>query len=229
MSPALELKDVTVSYTDGDSQVKALDSVNLSIDPGEFVAVVGPSGSGKSTLLAVAGALTTPDSGQVLVAGEDIVQLGDAQLAQIRRNHIGFVFQSTGNLPSALTAEEQLELASKVIGKTGRYSSTELLDKVGMKHRAKHRPGSMSGGERQRVGIARALVGDPQVLLVDEPTAALDRARSQEIVALLAKECHDFNVAGIMVTHDYEVLDHCDKVYEMVDGRLTPATASAQR
>ncbi|MBE7338796.1 MULTISPECIES: ABC transporter ATP-binding protein [Corynebacterium] len=229
MSPALELKDVTVSYTDGDSQVKALDSVNLSIDPGEFVAVVGPSGSGKSTLLAVAGALTTPDSGQVLVAGEDIVQLGDAQLAQIRRNHIGFVFQSTGNLPSALTAEEQLELASKVIGKTGRYSSTELLDKVGMKHRAKHRPGSLSGGERQRVGIARALVGDPQVLLVDEPTAALDRARSQEIVALLAKECHDFNVAGIMVTHDYEVLDHCDKVYEMVDGRLTPATASAQR
>ena len=229
MSPALELKDVTVSYTDGDSQVKALDSVNLSIDPGEFVAVVGPSGSGKSTLLAVAGALTTPDSGQVFVAGEDIVQLGDAQLAQIRRNHIGFVFQSTGNLPSALTAEEQLELASKVIGKTGRYSSTELLDKVGMKHRAKHRPGSLSGGERQRVGIARALVGDPQVLLVDEPTAALDRARSQEIVALLAKECHDFNVAGIMVTHDYEVLDHCDKVYEMVDGRLTPASASAQR
>lgn len=229
MSPALELKDVTVSYTDGDSQVKALDSVNLSIDPGEFVAVVGPSGSGKSTLLAVAGALTTPDSGQVLVAGEDIVQLGDAQLAQIRRNHIGFVFQSTGNLPSALTAEEQLELASKVIGKTGRYSSTELLDKVGMKHRAKHRPGSLSGGERQRVGIARALVGDPQVLLVDEPTAALDRARSQEIVALLAKECHDFNVAGIMVTHDYEVLDHCDKVYEMVDGRLTPATASTQQ
>ena len=229
MSPALELKHVTVSYTDGDSQVKALDSVNLSIDPGEFVAVVGPSGSGKSTLLAVAGALTTPDSGQVLVAGEDIVQLGDAQLAQIRRNHIGFVFQSTGNLPSALTAEEQLELASKVIGKTGRYSSTELLDKVGMKHRAKHRPGSLSGGERQRVGIARALVGDPQVLLVDEPTAALDRARSQEIVALLAKECHDFNVAGIMVTHDFEVLDHCDKVYEMVDGRLTPDTASAQR
>lgn len=227
MSPALELHDVTVSYTDGDSQVKALDSVNLSIDPGEFVAVVGPSGSGKSTLLAVAGALTTPDSGKVLVADEDIVPLGDAQLAKIRRNHIGFVFQSTGSLPSALTAEEQIELATKVIGKIGRYSSAELLDKVGMKHRAKHRPGSLSGGERQRVGIARALVGDPQVLLVDEPTAALDRARSQEIVALLAKECHDFNVAGVMVTHDYEVLEHCDKVYEMVDGRLTPAANSA--
>ena len=229
MSHALELKDVTVSYSDGDSHVKALNSVDLSVEAGEFVAVVGPSGSGKSTLLAVAGALTTPDSGQVLVAGEDIVPLGDSELAQIRRNHIGFVFQSSGNLPSALTAEEQIELASKVIGKAGRYSSAELLEKVGMAHRAKHRPGSLSGGERQRVGIARALVGDPQVLLVDEPTAALDRARSQEIVALLAQECQDFNVAGVMVTHDYEVLDHCDKVYEMVDGRLTPATTSAQR
>ncbi len=223
MSHALELKDVTISYSDGDSHVKALNSVDLSVEAGEFVAVVGPSGSGKSTLLAVAGALTTPDSGQVLVAGEDIVPLGDSELAQIRRNHIGFVFQSSGNLPSALTAEEQIELASKVIGKTGRYSSAQLLEKVGMAHRAKHRPGSLSGGERQRVGIARALVGDPQVLLVDEPTAALDRARSQEIVALLAKECHDFNVAGVMVTHDYDVLGHCDKVYEMVDGRLTPA------
>lgn len=222
MSHALELKDVTVSYSDGDAYVKALSSVELSVEAGEFVAVVGPSGSGKSTLLAVAGALTTPDSGQVLVGGEDIVPLGDSELAQIRRNHIGFVFQSSGNLPSALTAEEQIELASKVIGKTGRYSSAEFLDKVGMAHRAKHRPGSLSGGERQRVGIARALVGDPQVLLVDEPTAVLDRARSQEIVALLAKECHDFNVAGVMVTHDYDVLGHCDKVYEMVDGRLTP-------
>ena len=222
MSHALELKDVTVSYSDGDAYVKALNSVELSVEAGEFVAVVGPSGSGKSTLLAVAGALTTPDSGQVLVGGEYIVPLGDSELAQIRRNHIGFVFQSSGNLPSALTAEEQIELASKVIGKTGRYSSAELLDKVGMAHRAKHRPGSLSGGERQRVGIARALVSDPQVLLVDEPTAALDRARSQEIVALLAKECHDFNVAGVMVTHDYDVLGHCDKVYEMVDGRLTP-------
>ena len=223
MSHALELKDVTISYSDGDSHVKALNSVDLTVEAGEFVAVVGPSGSGKSTLLAVAGALTTPDSGQVLVAGEDIVPLGDSELAQIRRNHIGFVFQSSGNLPSALTAEEQIELASKVIGKTGRYSSAELLEKVGMAHRAKHRPGSLSGGERQRVGIARALVGDPQVLLVDEPTAALDRARSQEIVALLAQECHDFNVAGVMVTHDYDVLGHCDKVYEMVDGRLTPS------
>ncbi|BFL73917.1 ABC transporter ATP-binding protein [Corynebacterium pseudogenitalium] len=220
MSSALEMKNVTVQYSDGDSKVTALDSVSLNVEPGEFVAVVGPSGSGKSTLLAVAGALTTPDSGQVLVSGRDIAQLGDTDLAQIRREHIGFVFQSSGNLPSALTAEQQLELAAKVVGKSGRYSNSELLEKVGMGHRAQHRPASLSGGERQRVGIARALVGDPQVLLVDEPTAALDRSRSQEIVELLAHECHEFNVAGVMVTHDHEVLDHCDKVYEMVDGRL---------
>lgn len=220
MSSALELKNVTVQYSDGDSKVTALDNVSLSVEPGEFVAVVGPSGSGKSTLLAVAGALTSPDSGHVVVSGRDIAQLGDTELAQIRREHIGFVFQSSGNLPSALSAEQQLELAAKVVGRSGRYSNAELLDKVGMGHRAQHRPASLSGGERQRVGIARALVGDPQVLLVDEPTAALDRSRSQEIVELLAHECHEFNVAGVMVTHDHEVLDHCDKIYEMVDGRL---------
>lgn len=220
MSTALELTDVSVTYTDGDSHVTALDNVTLAVNPGEFVAVVGPSGSGKSTLLAIAGALTTPDSGRVRIAGEDITELDSAGLARIRREHIGFVFQSSGSLPPALTAEQQLELAARVVGKRGRYSNAELLEKVGMTERAKHRPGKLSGGERQRVGIARALVGDPQVLLVDEPTAALDRTRSQDIVALLARECHEFNVAGVMVTHDHDVLSHCDKVYEMVDGRL---------
>lgn len=220
MNPALELEAVSVSYSDGDAQVRALDNVNLRVNPGEFIAVVGPSGSGKSTLLAVAGALTTADSGQVRIANREISHLSDKELAHIRRDHIGFVFQSSGNLPAALTAEQQLELAARVIGRHGRYSTAELLEKVGMTHRHNHRPGTLSGGERQRVGIARALVGDPQLLLVDEPTAALDRSRSQEIVALLAQECHEFNLAGVMVTHDYEVLGHCDKVYEMVDGRL---------
>lgn len=224
MSPALELRSVTVRYSDGDTQVTALDHVNLSVQPGEFVAVVGPSGSGKSTLLAVAGALTTPAAGSVTVAGVDITSMDDAALARIRREHIGFVFQSSGSLPPALSAEEQLELAARVIGKRGCYSTAELLDKVGMTRRAKHRPGTLSGGERQRVGIARAFVGDPEVLLVDEPTAALDRTRSQEIVSLLAKECHDFQVAGVMVTHDHEVLTHCDKIYEMIDGQLRVVT-----
>lgn len=222
MSTALQLSDVTVTYSDGDSQVTALDDVSITVAPGEFVAVVGPSGSGKSTLLAVAGALTTPATGKVTVAGVEVTGLDDTALAKVRREHIGFVFQSSGSLPSALSAEQQLELAARVAGGWGRHTGAELLEKVGMTHRAKNRPGSLSGGERQRVGIARALVGHPQILLVDEPTAALDRHRSQEIVALLAKECHDFNVAGVMVTHDHEVLGHCDRVFEMVDGRLSP-------
>lgn len=223
IAPALILDDVRVSYGDGDSVVHALDHVSLSVNPGEFVAVVGPSGSGKSTLLAVAGALTTPDAGRVTVAGEDIGDFDDAQLARIRREHVGFVFQSSGNLPSALRAHDQIELAARIHGKRGRRSNEELLEAVGMGHRAKHRPATLSGGERQRIGIARALVAGPDLLLVDEPTAALDRRRSHEIVTLLAEECREQGVAGVMVTHDLDVIEHCDRVFEMVDGRLTPA------
>ncbi|MEJ5920419.1 MULTISPECIES: ABC transporter ATP-binding protein [unclassified Corynebacterium] len=220
-TPALNLRDVSISYGDGDSVVHALDGVSLTVNAGEFVAVVGPSGSGKSTLLAVAGALTSPDSGVVEVAGQDITNLDDASLAKIRRNHIGFVFQSTSNLPSSLKTIEQLELAARIQGKRGRRSNEELLEAVGMAHRASYRPGQLSGGERQRVGIARALASGPDLLLVDEPTAALDRNRSHEIVKLLAQECHELGVAGVMVTHDVEVLEHCDRVYEMTDGRLS--------
>ena len=223
IAPALILDDVRVSYGDGDSVVHALDHVSLSVNPGEFVAVVGPSGSGKSTLLAVAGALTTPDSGRVAVAGEDIGDFNDTELARIRREHVGFVFQSSGSLPSALRARDQIELAARIHGKRGRRSNEELLEAVGMGHRAKHRPATLSGGERQRIGIARALVAGPDLLLVDEPTAALDRRRSHEIVTLLAEECREQGVAGVMVTHDLEVIEHCDRVFEMVDGRLTPA------
>lgn len=223
IAPALILDDVRVSYGDGDSVVHALDHVSLSVDPGEFIAVVGPSGSGKSTLLAVAGALTTPDSGRVAVAGEDIGDFNDTELARIRREHVGFVFQSSGSLPSALRARDQIELAARIHGKRGRRSNEELLEAVGMGHRAKHRPATLSGGERQRIGIARALVAGPDLLLVDEPTAALDRRRSHEIVTLLAEECREQGVAGVMVTHDLDVIEHCDRVFEMVDGRLTPA------
>lgn len=220
-TPALILDNVRVSYGDGDSEVHALDGVSLTVNPGEFVAVVGPSGSGKSTLLAVAGALTTPDSGRVEVAGEKITGLADAELARVRREHIGFVFQSSGNLPSALRARDQLELAARILGRRGRRSNDELLEAVGMAHRASHRPAALSGGERQRIGIARALIGGPDLLLVDEPTAALDRQRAHEIVALLAEECHELGVAGVMVTHDLEVIAHCDRVLQMVDGRLS--------
>lgn len=220
MTPALDLRNVSVVYGEGDLAVHAMRNVDFTVNPGEFVAVLGPSGSGKSTLLAIAGALTTPTDGEVFLDGKSLAGMSDKQLAEVRRDNIGFVFQS-GNLPSSLTARDQLELAARVVGRRGRKSNDELLEAVGMAHRAKHRPASLSGGERQRISIARALVASPKVLLVDEPTAALDSQRSKEIVELLAHEAHAENVACIMVTHDTEILDACDRVVHMMDGELT--------
>lgn len=217
----LALSDVTLTFGDGDAQVAALDHVDLTVAPGEIVAVVGPSGAGKSSLLAVAGGLTRPTSGSVEVAGHDLTTLSSAALARFRRDHLGFVFQS-GNLVPALTAIDQLRLVEKITGRRGTVPPEQLLAAVGMAEHAHRRPGRLSGGERQRVGIARALVASPAVLLVDEPTAALDRRRSHEIVEVLARQTHEYGVATVMVTHDHDVLEHCDRVLEMVDGRLGP-------
>lgn len=216
--PALDVSRIVLELGDGESRVRALDDVSLTVMPGEFVAIVGPSGSGKSSLLAIAGAMARPDSGIVRVHGTDVAALSKSAATRFRLRNIGFVFQS-GNLLPALTAADQLRLAGRLIG--NRHVDTEgLLGSVGMAHRAGHRPGQLSGGERQRVGIARALVNMPSLLLVDEPTAALDRHRSHEVVQLLADRAHDSDVAVVMVTHDRDVLGHCDRVLEMVDGRL---------
>lgn len=225
-TPALEIVDATLELGDGDSRVRALDAVTLTIQPGEFVAIVGPSGSGKSSLLAVSGALSHPDSGSVRVHGTDLSTLSKGAAARFRLAHIGFVFQA-GNLLPALTAADQLRLAGRLAGHR-KVEVEAVLDSVGMAHRAKHRPGHLSGGERQRVGIARALVNDPSLLLVDEPTAALDRARSHEVVQVLADRARDSNVAVVMVTHDHDVLEHCDRVLEMVDGTLTGLAHAAR-
>ena len=196
---------------------------------GQLFVVSGPSGAGKSSLLAVSGALAAPTSGQIHVLGQDLDAIradgGHSALARFRRENLGFVFQA-GNLIPALTSADQLRLARR-IGKPRRargFDPQPLLDAVGIGHRADSRPGTLSGGERQRVGIARAMVNDPGLLLVDEPTAALDRQRSHDIVALLAAQCHDKDIAVVMVTHDHDVLEHCDRVLEMIDGRLSPAT-----
>lgn len=228
-APGLRLRDVTLEVGDGAGKVRAMDSVDLEVAPGELVAVVGPSGAGKSSLLAVSGALAAPTSGQVHVLGEDLAEVrrcGQGALATFRRQKLGFVFQS-GNLVPALTAADQLRLAYRIAGRPGArsFDPLPLLDAVGMSHRAGHRPGELSGGERQRVGIARALVNDPGLLLVDEPTAALDRKRSHEVVELLVERCHERGIAVVMVTHDHDVLIHCDRVVEMIDGRLSPLSA----
>lgn len=228
MTTALTLTDVTLTLPAGDETVTALDHVSLEVAKGELVAIVGPSGSGKSSLLAVAGALMPPTSGSVIVGGQDLTAASRKRLSRIRRDLIGFVFQSTNLLP-ALTARDQLLMVPHMAGgirAEHRAKAEELLASVGMSHRADRRPAQLSGGERQRVGIARALMGDPQVLLVDEPTSALDHARADEVVALLSERAHATGTACVMVTHDLEVLTHTDRVLRMHDGVLgaLPAT-----
>jgi putative ABC transport system ATP-binding protein len=220
--PALELRDVSVSYADGDDVVHALSGVDLAVVPGELVALIGPSGSGKSSLLAVAGALLRPTSGTVLLDGIEVESMGPRELARVRREHLGFIFQSGGLFPS-LTALDQLLLVADVRGErpSGAVDRARgLLDELGLSGRTGHRPEQLSGGERQRVAIARALMGRPALLLADEPTASLDRARSEEIVAQLADGTRRHGTATLMVTHDPEGLDHADRVLELVDGRL---------
>ncbi|KAA9132865.1 ABC transporter ATP-binding protein [Microbacterium caowuchunii] len=220
-TPALDVANVTLELGDGDAKIRALDEVSLRVQRGEFVAIVGPSGSGKSSLLAVSGALAKPDSGTVRVQGTDLSTLSKGAAAAFRLRNIGFVFQS-GNLLPSLSAADQLRLAAR-LAHTKNVDVNGLLDRVGMSHRAGNRPGQLSGGERQRVGIARALVNSPGLLLVDEPTAALDRKRSHEVVQLLAEQAREAGVGVVMVTHDHDVLEHCDRILEMIDGRLTAA------
>ena len=216
----LALTDVSLELGDGAQKVRVLDHVNLHVEDGEFVAIVGPSGSGKSSLLAVAGALSLPDTGSVRLRGQELTTLTAKQRAKHRLQDVGFVFQS-GNLIPSLNAADQLRMVNLLAKGPRNFDPMPLLDAVGMSHRAKHRPGQLSGGERQRVGIARALVTKPAVMLLDEPTAALDSARSHEVVSLLAQRARDMGVATVMVTHDHGMLDHCDAIYEMNDGKLT--------
>jgi putative ABC transport system ATP-binding protein len=215
---------VTLTLGDGEQQVRALDGVSLEVGPGEFVAVVGPSGSGKSSLLAVCGGLRTPTSGQILVGGTDITGMPREALTDVRRERIGFVFQQSNLVPS-LTALEQLLLTLHLRGarpdEAARGKALALLEEVGMADRSHRRPHQLSGGERQRVGIARALMGQPAVMLVDEPTSMLDHGRGEQIVELLARECHEHKVATLMVTHDPGMLQHADRVVRMMDGRLS--------
>lgn len=222
MNPVLNLVNVTLEYPDGDSTLKALDAVDLRVDAGEFFSLVGPSGSGKSSLLAVAATLVRPGSGLVIIDGTDATGLKDTELTSLRREKVGIIFQQPNLLPS-LTAVEQLIIGDHFRGKpakAARERATELLDVVGLGSSFDKRPHQLSGGQRQRVNIARALMGQPRVLLVDEPTAALDHERSESIVRLLRQVTDEFATATVMVTHDTEFLPLTDSVATMRDGRL---------
>lgn len=221
MNPVLSLSEVTLLHGDGDETVRALDNISLEVYAGELVGIVGPSGAGKSSLLAVSGALTKPTSGSVRLIDQDLNDATMQELTRIRREHIGFVFQS-GNLIPALRSIDQLRLPMTFGKVDNPRDPIGLLTEMGMEHKAQRRPHELSGGERQRVGIARALMTQPKLLLVDEPTAALDRQRSQDVVSIIARETHSRGLATVMVTHDHHVLHHCDRVLEMIDGNLAP-------
>lgn len=225
---ALNLLNLTLEYPDGEGTMTALDSVNLSVNPGQFISLVGPSGSGKSSLLAVAATLIKPTSGLVMIDGVDATGLNEKELAQLRRDKVGIIFQQP-NLLASLTAAEQLTITEHLRGKSVKSAASraaELLELVGLADSAKKRPHQLSGGQRQRVNIARALMAAPKVLLVDEPTAALDHARSDSIVRLLRQVTDEFNVATVMVTHDTEFVPLTDGVATMRDGVLTAPVPS---
>lgn len=226
---SLRAENVSLVLGDGDQQVKALDHVSVTVNPGELMAVLGPSGAGKSSLLAVCGGLCTPSSGQVFINGIEITAVKKSQLSRIRRDRIGFVFQQS-NLVPALTATDQLLLLVHLRGQRPNGADKDraqaLLDEVGMSTRADRRPDQLSGGERQRVGIARAFMMNPALLLVDEPTSMLDQHRGKQIVELLCKECHEHNVATLMVTHDRSVLSAVDHVVRISDGRISEETGN---
>jgi len=220
--PVLSLQGVSRTYGDGDGTFTALHPATLDVRPGELVAVSGPSGSGKSTFLSIAGALLRPSAGRVTIDGQDLTALPESALPAFRLKHLGFVLQSSNLIPY-LTVQEQLTLVPHLAGKDGRDARRKaegLLKLLGLSERARHYPDALSGGQRQRVAVARALMNDPQLILADEPTASLDSVRGREVVELIARQVHERGRAAVMVTHDERVLDLCDRVVHIVDGRL---------
>ncbi|MCD1162622.1 ABC transporter ATP-binding protein [Peribacillus frigoritolerans] len=222
MGDKLLFENVSKVYGEGDNKVIALDDISLNVRAGEFVAIVGPSGSGKSTFLSIAGALLSPSKGRLLLNGEDITTLSPKELTRVRLEKIGFVFQSS-NLVPYLSVRDQLLLLSELIGKRDKTTvkkADELLSHLGLGHRAGHLPEALSGGERQRVAIGRSLMNDPEIILADEPTASLDSKRGRDVVEMLAHEVKSRNKAAIMVTHDERMLDLCDRVVNITDGKV---------
>jgi putative ABC transport system ATP-binding protein len=219
----LKIENMSKTYALGKRNVQALSNLNLQVKKGEFVAIMGPSGSGKTTLLNVLGCIDKPTSGKVLLDNVDVAGLAESQLYKIRRNKIGFVFQSFNLLPY-LNARENVELPMENNGKPKSQRSSrakELLAMVGLSGREEHRPQRLSAGEQQRVAIARALANDPAIILADEPTGNLDTKNKQEIVRLLANLNINQGTTIIVVTHDDQVASRTERMLLLNDGRIT--------
>ena len=223
----LELTAVSKVYGEGAAEVHALRAVNLCVQPGELVAVMGPSGSGKSTLLTIAGSLEEPSTGQVSIAGTTLSTLSRNDRARLRRRVIGYVFQDF-NLLAGLTASENVSLPLELDGvaaRVARVAGIEALDALGLAERADRFPDELSGGERQRVAIARAVVGDRRLLLADEPSGALDSANGEAVMRMIRATC-ERGVAGVVVTHDAQLASWADRVVFLRDGRVVDQTAT---
>ena len=220
MPSLIELDDVTKVYAMGEVAVNAVAGISMSVEPGELLSIVGPSGSGKSTLMNIIGCLDVPTAGRYVLEGDDVGQLSDNQLAELRGQKIGFIFQTYNLLPrlSAL-ANVQLPLLYGG-GKDGRQRSIAALEKVGLGHRLKHRPVELSGGEQQRVGIARALVKDPSIILADEPTGNLDTQSGNDIMNVLYQLHSEDGITVLIVTHDAEIAASTNRVVSMRDGSM---------
>ena len=228
MTERYALEGVSRSYAQSAAAVTALDSLDLTIDAGEFVAVLGPSGSGKTTLLQVLGALDRPTSGTIRFEGRPLERLGETALADLRLVAIGFVFQQFNLIPT-LTAAENVEAGLaplRMRGTERRRVSAEQLAAVGLGPRAGHLPSQLSGGEQQRVAIARALARSPRVVLADEPTGNLDAASGEMVIDMLASLHRDRQITLVLVTHDQWVADRADRVLELRDGRLIGDSAT---
>ncbi|MFQ5977105.1 MAG: ABC transporter ATP-binding protein [Candidatus Heimdallarchaeota archaeon] len=222
-NPLIVCHAVTKEYSLGEVQIPALYDVNLTVQPGEFTSIMGPSGCGKTTLLNLIGAMDVPTSGEILVEGRDLSTMNDQQLSRLRRDRIGFVFQSFNLLP-VLSALENVALPMQIAGakKTARNErATELLEHVGLEDRLNHRPDEMSGGEKQRVAIARAMVNRPAIILADEPTGNLDSDSGWQILDLFKELHQEENQTILMVTHDDNVAKVTSRIIYLRDGQVT--------
>jgi putative ABC transport system ATP-binding protein len=217
----LAMRDLTRVYRTDTVETTALDGINLDIAEGEFVAVMGPSGCGKSTLLNVVGMLDSPSSGSYVFNGQEVAGLSEARLADVRKKNLGFIFQSF-NLVDELSVRENVELAllyHDVPASERHRRADEVMDKVGIAHRAKHRPSQLSGGQQQRVAVARALIAQPKLILADEPTGNLDTHHGEEVMKML----QTLNGEGstiVMVTHSPAHADYAGRIVQMLDGRV---------
>jgi putative ABC transport system ATP-binding protein len=225
---ALRLDSVRKVYRSGDADIVAVDHASLTVGATEIVALLGPSGSGKTTLLSIAGGLLAATEGTVVVGGQDITRFNPRQLTDFRRSSVGFVFQSV-NLVPFLTAEENLVVVDEIAGRRGvgpkaaRTRARQLLDELGLGHRAGNLPAQLSGGERQRVAIGRALFNSPALVLFDEPTSALDTTTGAQVMELIQSELRSRRTAAVIVTHDTRMTHYADRVVRIVDGVLGAA------